>query len=34
MPFTWELSPTCKTEHILPAAKLWRQKYRETQKLP
>lgn len=34
MPFTWELSPTCKTEHILPAVKLWRQKYRETQKLP
>ena len=34
MPFTWELSPTRKTEQILPAAQLWRQKFPDTQKLP
>ncbi len=31
MPFTWELSPTRKTEQILPAVQLWKQKYPETQ---
>jgi|TARA_B110000495_G_C23014901_1_gene600857 sugar phosphate isomerase/epimerase len=30
MPFTWELSPTRKTEQILPASQLWRQKYPQT----
>lgn len=30
MPFTWELSPTRKTEQILQASALWRQKYEWT----
>jgi sugar phosphate isomerase/epimerase len=34
MPFTWELSPFRKTEQILPAAKLWRHKFPETEALP
>ena len=34
MPFTWELSPTRKTEEILPATQLWRQKFPETEALP
>ena len=32
MPFTWELSPTRKTEQILPALQLWKQKFPDTQK--
>jgi sugar phosphate isomerase/epimerase len=34
MPFTWELSPSRKTEQILPAAQVWRKKYPETQISP
>ena len=34
MPFTWELSPTRKTDQILQASKIWRQKYPDTLKLP
>ena len=34
MPFTWELSPTRKTEQILQAYDLWKKKYPETQSLP
>ena len=34
MPFTWELSPTRKTEQILQAFDLWKQKYPATQQLP
>jgi sugar phosphate isomerase/epimerase len=33
MPLTWELSPSRKTEQILPAVKLWREKFPETERV-
>lgn len=34
MPLTWELSPSRKTEQILPAVRLWRKKFPETERVP